>query len=86
MEVHNKFYERILVRFLLRLESIINLVNKKNNTKAAYMFLIIRDSDDLPGNIDLLSNMATSSIIHVLEEALFTAKNNKSKSVPKEKL
>lgn len=70
MEIHDKFYKGYLKRLFEKLEIGIKMANKANNTKAAYMFLAIRDVDDPYGNIDIISNITTATIKRMLEATL----------------
>ncbi len=72
MEIHDKFYGVWLTRLFEKLEEGIKIANKVNGTKAAYMFLAIRDVNDPKGNIDIISNVTTPAIKIILEAALET--------------
>ena len=77
MAVHDKFYTVWLERFCAKLEEGLVIANKEHDSRAAYVMLIIRDSDNPAGNIDIASNMSTDSIQHILEESINTIKRRK---------
>ncbi len=83
MKTNDEYYNENLKRLFGRLEEGIEISNKKYNTKAAYMFLAIRDFHALKGNIDIISNVTTPSIILILEAALDAARNNKKNNIKK---
>ncbi len=72
MENHDKFYGILLTQLFTKLEEGFEIANKVNGTKAAYMFLAIRDVNDPKGNIDIISNVTTPAIKIILEAALET--------------
>jgi len=73
MEVHDKFYKIWLTRFCSRLSKELSIANYKRKTKAAFVVLIVRDSGDLKGNVDIGSSLTTESIVRVLTESLIMA-------------
>jgi len=74
MEIHNKFYSIYLKRLFDRIEEGIEIGNKENKTKAAYLFLLIRDTYNPIGNVDVISNVTTPAMVTILESALESAK------------
>jgi len=79
MEIHDKFYQKYMERLFDRLKEGMDISNKLNGTKAAFLFLAIRDTDNAPGNIDIIGNVTDESLIHILEVAINTIKTKTQK-------
>ena len=75
MDTKDEFYEKYLSLLLDRLDEGMKISNKLNGTKAAYMFLAIRKTDNAKGNIDIISNITEGKIEYIQEAEIQTIKN-----------
>ncbi len=68
----NKEYDFEIRKFCQRFEDSIKAIEKKLESRTAYVFLFNRDINDSVGNVDVASNLSTESIIHTLQEIIDT--------------
>ncbi len=66
----NKEYDSQIREFCQRFEDSIKAVDKKLESRTAYVFLFNRDVNDSVGNVDIASNLSTESIILTLQSAI----------------
>jgi len=75
-EVHNVFYKKGLERMWSFISTPFVEFDKDRKRTTAIVGLVIRDVNNIEGTIDIMTNLTTESLIHILNEAIRSAEKN----------